>query len=55
MFNQNFLSMYWENHPVAPVIEKTVYESEGHYGGGNNRDTRGRANAGLTLGRNIYK
>lgn len=42
--------MYWENHPVAPVIEKTVYESEGHYGGGNNRDTRGKATAGLTLG-----
>jgi len=42
--------MYFENRPVAPVIEKTVYESEGHYGGGNNRDTRGRATAGLTLG-----
>lgn len=42
--------MYFENRPVAPVIEKTVYESEGHYGGGNNRDTRGKATAGLTLG-----
>lgn len=42
--------MYLDNRPVTPVIEKTVYESEGHYGGGNNRDTRGRANAGLTLG-----
>ena len=42
--------MYVENRPVAPVIEKTVYESDGHYGGGNNRGTRERANAGLTLG-----
>ena len=42
--------MYFENRPVAPDIEKTVYESEGHYGGNNNRDTRGRATAGLTLG-----
>lgn len=42
--------MYFENRPVAPVIEKTVYESDGHYGGGNNRGTRERANAGLTLG-----
>lgn len=42
--------MYLENRPVAPVIEKTVYESgDGHYGG-NNRGTRERANAGLTLG-----
>lgn len=41
--------MYWENRPVAPVIEKTVYEDGGHYGGGN-RSTRERANAGLTLG-----
>ena len=42
--------MYFENRPVAPVIEKTVYESDGHYGSGNNRGTRERANAGLTLG-----
>lgn len=42
--------MIFENRPVAPVIEKTVYESDGHYGGGNNRGTRERANAGLTLG-----
>jgi hypothetical protein len=42
--------MYFENRPVAPVIEKTVYESEGHYGGNNSRDTRGKATAGLTLG-----
>lgn len=29
---QNLLSMYWENRPVAPVIEKTVYESNDcHY------------------------
>ncbi len=42
--------MYFENRPVAPVIEKTVYESDGHYGGNNNRDTRGKATAGLTLG-----
>ena len=43
--------MYIENRPVAPVIEKTVYESEGHCGGGGgNRGTRERANAGLTLG-----
>ena len=41
--------MYFENRPVAPVIEKTVYESDGHYGGGN-RDTRSRATAGVTLG-----
>lgn len=41
--------MYFENRPVAPVIEKTVYEDGGHYGGGN-RSTRERANAGLTLG-----
>lgn len=41
--------MYWEQRPVAPVIEKTVYESEGHYGGGN-RDLRGRTTAGITLG-----
>ena len=41
--------MYFEQRPVAPVIEKTVYESEGHYGGGN-RELRGRTNAGLTLG-----
>jgi hypothetical protein len=42
--------MYFENRPVAPVIEKTVYESDGHYGGNNSRDTRGKATAGLTLG-----
>ena len=45
--------MYWDNRPVTPVIEKTVYESEGHCGsgGGGNRGTRERANAGLTLGK----
>lgn len=42
--------MYWEQRPVTPVIEKTVYESEGHCGGGNNRDLRARSAAGLTLG-----
>lgn len=41
--------MYFENRPVAPVIEKTVYESDGHYGGGN-RDLRSRTSAGITLG-----
>ena len=41
--------MYFENRPVAPVIEKTVYESDGHYGGGN-RNTRERANTALGFG-----
>ena len=50
MFNFKIhLSMYFEQRPVAPVIEKTVYESDGHYGGGN-RDTRSKAVAGVTLG-----
>lgn len=47
--------MIFENRPVAPVIEKTVYESgDGHYGGGN-RSTRERATAGLTLGKMFTK
>lgn len=42
--------MIFENRPVAPVIEKTVYESgDGHYGGGN-RSTRERANTALGFG-----
>lgn len=41
--------MYFENRPVAPVIEKTVYESDGHYGGGN-RGTREKANTALGFG-----
>ena len=41
--------MIFENRPVAPVIEKTVYESDGHYGGGN-RNTRERANTALGFG-----
>ena len=48
--------MIFENRPVAPVIEKTVYESGGSHGGSDyNRSTRERSNAGLTLGKNIYK
>lgn len=41
--------MIFENRPVAPVIEKTVYESDGHYGGGN-RGTREKANTALGFG-----
>jgi len=53
---KNLLSMIFENRPVAPVIEKTVYESGGSHGGSDyNRSTRERSNAGLTLGKIFTK
>lgn len=39
--------MTLRNRTITPVIEKTVYESNGHYGSSNNCGTKERANPNL--------